>query len=218
MPGGRAIITASAAPVKMKDVSQQPVPTPERPSRYDRSFGGLMGAMLVTVLFVVAYVGFRALIRDQPEIVPEVDYVSEVQELERVEVTVVHPCRLPEGWRASSTSFTRGTPPAWGLGLVTDDGEFVGLRQEQADVEDLLASFVDESPTQGEDAAPANHLGVTSWATWSDGGGDHAFSTTLPSPLTGQTLLVYGSASVAQQEQLIDLLTTARVGDASAPC
>ena len=202
----------------MKDVSQQPVPTPERPSRYDRSFGGLLAAMLVTVLFVAAYVGFRALIRDQPDIVPEVDYLSEVQELQRAEVTVVHPCGLPEGWRASSTSFTRGTPPSWGVGLVTDDGEFVGVRQEQADVADLLASYVDESPDQGEDAAPTNHLGVSSWETWSDGGGDHAFSTTLPSPLAGQTLLVYGSASVAQQERLIDLLTTAPVGGASAPC
>ena len=98
---------------------------------------------------------------------------------------MVHPCRLPEGWQATSNSFARGTPPKWGLGFVTDDEEFVGLRQEQTDVGDLLETYVDKSADQGQDADPANDLGVTSWQTWSDSGGDHAFSTTLAAPLDG---------------------------------
>ena len=56
--------------------------------------------------------------------------------------------------------------------------------------------------------SPANGLGVTSWQTWSDAGGDHAFSTELTSgPLAGETLLVYGSAPVADQETLLRALT-----------
>jgi hypothetical protein len=80
-------------------VSEQPAATPEppperaveRPSRYNRSFGGLLGAMIVTVLFVAAYIGFRAFTRDQPEIVEKVDYVAAVQELQAAGVQVVYP-------------------------------------------------------------------------------------------------------------------------------
>jgi hypothetical protein len=124
---------------------------------------------------------------------------------------VVYPCEIPDGWRSSSTSFTRGAPPQWGIGFVTDDDEFVGIRQEDSDVDDLLDDYVDEAATQGDDASPVNLLGAATWQTWSDSGGDHAFSTTLPDPLAGQTLLVYGSASVAQQEELIQLLGTGPV-------
>jgi hypothetical protein len=75
-------------------------------------------------------------------------------------------------------------------------------------VDDLLAEHVDESAQQGEDAAVPNSLGVPTWQTWSDVGGDHAFSAELTSgPLAGQTVLVYGSAPVADQETLIGLLT-----------
>jgi hypothetical protein len=188
-----------------------PEPAPERPSRYDRSFGGLIAAMVVTVVFVAGYVGFRAFTRDQPDVVQEVDYLSDVRDLQEAGVTVVYPCEIPDGWRSSSTSFTRGTPPQWGIGFVTDDDEFVGIRQEDSDVGDLLDDYVDEAATQGDDASPVNLLGAAAWQTWSDSGGDHAFSTTLPDPLAGQTLLVYGSASVAQQEELIQLLGTGPV-------
>ena len=197
--------------MKIRGVSERPAATPEpgteRPSRYNRSFGGLLGAMVVTVLFVTAYIGFRALTRDQPDIEPEADYLSDVHELLEAGVTVVHPCGLPDGWRATSTSFTRGDPPRWGIGFVTDSDEFVGLRQEKTDVDDLLALYVDENPDEGADATPANDLGVQTWQTWSDSGGDHAFTATLAGPLQDQSLLVYGSAPVAEQEELVGLLT-----------
>jgi hypothetical protein len=211
-PGGRAIITAQATPVKIIGVSEEPAatpdPAPERPSRYDRSFGGLLAAMLVTVLFVGGYVGFRALTRDQPELDPDVDYASCVAYLQEAGVTVVYPRELPSGWRANVIHYAPGNPPGWRIGLVTDQDEFVGVVQQQEDVDDLLTQYVDESPRQGDDASPENGLGATSWQTWSDAGGDHAFSTELSSgPLAGQTLLVYGSAPVADQEILLRALT-----------
>jgi uncharacterized protein DUF4245 len=173
--------------VKINGVSEEPAatpdPAPERPSRYDRNFGGLLAAMIVTVLFVVAY-------------------------LQEADVAVVHPQTLPSGWRANSIHFARGTPPQWRFGLLTDDDEFVGVVQEKDDVDDLLAAYVDENPHQDADAAPSNGLGATSWQSWSDAGGDHAFSTELGSgPLAGQTLLVYGSAPVADLETVLGQLT-----------
>ena len=195
-----------------------PDPAPERPSRYDRSFGGLLAAMVVTVVFVAGYVGFRGLTRDQPEIKPDVDYASCVAYLQEADVSVVYPQGLPSQWRANVIHYARGNPPGWRIGLVTDRDEFVGVVQEQDDVDDLLAEYVDQNPSQGEDAAPANGLGATVWQTWSDAGGDHAFSTELTSgPLAGETLLVYGSAPVTDQETVLRALTLDPVsGGASA--
>ncbi len=191
-----------------EDPSATPDPAPERPSRYDRSFRGLLAAMVATVLFVAAYVGFRALTRDQPDLDPDVDYASCVAYLQGADVTVAYPRELPSGWRANVIHFARGNPPQWRVGLLTDRDAFVGVVQQKGDVDDLLSDYVDENARQGEDAAPANGLGATSWQTWSDSGGDHAFSTVLESgPLAGQTLLVYGSAPVADQETVLQSLT-----------
>lgn len=189
-------------------MTEQPAATPGQPSRYNRSFGGLLAAMIATVLFVAAYVGFRALTRDQPDIAQKVDYLSCVAYLQEADVSVVYPESLPPAWTATSISFERGTPPAWRIGMVTSDDEFVGVVQAQEDVDKLLDHSVDPSPRQGEDASPDNSLGVAAWQTWSDSGGDHAFSTELDSgPLAGQTVLVYGSAPAADQEAVLGLLT-----------
>lgn len=203
----------------MIPVSQPPDPGNERPSRYSRSFGGLVVAMVVTVLFVAAYVGFRALTREQPDIEPEVDYASCVALLQEAGVPVVHPASLPDGWRATTVDFERGTPPQWRIAMLTDDDEFVGLVQQQEDVDDLLEEYVDESPDRGADATPDNTLGIPSWGTWSDAGGDHAFSAEMTSgPLAGQTLLVYGSAPVADQEALLGRLSLDPVAATSDDC
>ncbi len=196
---------------------------PERPSRYDRSFGGLVAALIATVLFVAAYVGFRAFIREQPDVEPEsVHYLSCVSDLQRADAMVAYPTALPAGWLDTSVAFERGTSPSWRIGMLTDRGEFVGLVQQKKDAEDLVRTYIDKAPVPGDDAAPENGLGVTGWQTWSDRGGDHGFSAGLDSgPLAGQTLLVYGSAPVEDQEALIGLLTVDPVADRPAgaePC
>jgi uncharacterized protein DUF4245 len=194
-------------------VSEQPAAAPEQPSRYDRSFGGLVAAMIATVVFVAAYVGFRALTRDQPDIDPRVDYASCVAYLQDADLAILHPATLPPDWSANSVHFEQGDPPSWRMGMVTAGDEFVGVVQQQEDVDELLDHYVDGSAQQGADASPANTVGVTAWQTWSDSGGDHAFSAELGAgPLAGQTLLVYGSASVDDLETVIALLTLDPVG------
>jgi len=199
-------------------VSDGPAAPPEQPSRYDRSFGGLLAAMIVTVLFVAAYVGFRAFIREQPDIQPEsVNYLSCVSDLQGDGTTVAYPIALPAGWIDTSVAVEPGAPPSWRIGMLTDRGEFVGLVQQDRAVDDLLTTYVDKAPIKGDDASPENGLGVSTWQTWSDRGGDHAFSAQLESgPLAGQTLLVYGSAPVADQEALIGLLTVDPVANLPA--
>lgn len=185
-------------------MSEQPAPPPESPGRYRRTYGGLIASLLVTVLVVVAYVGVRALNRDQPDIDPEpVDYLAAVQAAQQAGVTLVYPRGLPAGWTATSVTFNPGEPIPWGIGILTDDGQFVGLRQEDADVDDLLDTHVDEDAAEG-DAVTIDSAVATSWQTWSDEGGDLAYS----SAFGEQTLLVYGSASEADQITLIGLLST----------
>jgi hypothetical protein len=196
---------------------------PEQPSRYDRTFGGLVAALIATVLFVAAYVGFRAFIREQPDIEPEsVHYLSCVADLQGADATVAYPVALPAGWLDTSVAFQRGPSPSWRIGILTDRGAFVGLVEQKDDAEDLVRTYVDETPVAGDDATPENSLGVATWQTWSDQGGDHGYSAEVESgPLAGQTLLVYGSAPVADQEALIGLLTVDPVAEQPAdakPC
>ena len=199
-------------------MSEQPGPVPEKPARYDRTFRGLLAAMVATVVIVVGFVAFRGAFRDNPEAeITPVDYLSAVGDLQGADTTVVYPSSLPDGWVATSIAFERGVTPSWRIGMLDGRGKdpgFVGVVQRTDDVEDLLDEFVDASPEQGEDATPANGIGATTWQTWADDGGDRAFSTTLDSgPLAGQTVLVYGSAPAGELEELVGLLTTGPVAD-----
>jgi hypothetical protein len=189
--------------------AQQPGPSgpPEKPSRYDRSFGGLLIAMVVCVVLVAGFIGVRALLRVNPDVSKDsVEYLPKVQELNDAGIDdVVYPPSIPPGWRATSVDYERGTPYLWGVGFVTADDEFVGIRQQKADLDDLLHTYVDAHPDQGKDVTIPSALGTT-WQTWSDSGGDHAF--VISDGTTGQTVMVYGSASVAEQEAFIATLTT----------
>ena len=177
---------------------------PQAPARYDRTYGGLIASLLVTVLVVVGYVVLRAVNRDELDVEPQpVEYVDAVAAAQDAGFVLVYPRQLPEGWIATRLDFVRGERPAWGINLLTDEGKFVGLRQENDDVDDLLATYVDENPNEEGEVTLDSPLAAT-WQSWSDEGGDHAYSTEL----AGDTLLVYGSAPEEDQIELIGLLVT----------
>jgi hypothetical protein len=184
---------------------QPPPPDPgQRPARYPRTANGLIGSLLVTLLFVGAYVAFRALTREELEVKPEpVDYVATVANLQRSDVEVVYPKDLPEGWIASSLDVVPGDDPAFGVGMLTDDGEFVGVRQEDAPLDNLLTRYVDDEPTEGEVLTVTGSVART-WRSFTDSGGDLAYA----AELGDDEVLVYGSASAADLRELIGLLTT----------
>jgi hypothetical protein len=158
----------------------------------------------VTVLFVVAFVAFRALTRDELEVKPEpVDYLATVANLQRSGTKVVYPEDLPEGWIASSLDVIPGDDPAFGVGMLTDDGTFVGVRQEDAPLDDLLTRYVDEEPTEGGKLTVTGSVART-WRSFTDSGGDLAYA----AELGDDEVLVYGSASAADLREIIGLLTT----------
>lgn len=179
-------------------------PVSEQPSRYTRSFNGMVGALIVTILFVLAFVGWRALFRDDVDAVaPTVDWQESVQLADEAGLAVVRPSGLPEGWQATSVDLVAvGDEPRWGLGVLTADGDYIGIRQQDMSADDLARRYVDEEPVEGDEASVASDVAST-WQTWSDDSGDHGFSTELGD----ETLLVYGSAPVEQIEDYIGLLT-----------
>jgi hypothetical protein len=131
----------------------------------------MVGAMAVLVGLVLVYVGVQAL-TDRPSAdVTTVDYAPVVPAARQaVDFELVAPPRLPEGWRATTASFT-GEPDAhWHLGVLTQQGRYVGLEQGDMSVRAMLAGFVDESTTPGGPVEVAQRR----WATYTDSGGDLA--------------------------------------------
>jgi hypothetical protein len=175
----------------------------EQPSRYTRSFSGMAGALIVTVVAVLAYVAWRGLWRNDVDNRPEpVDWQARVELAQEADLAVVHPRELPDGWTATSTELVAGDDPRWALGVLTDDGRFVGIRQQDTSVQDLVELYVDEEAEAGDDATIPSDITDT-WQTWTDDGGDHGYATELGD----EALLVYGSAPVEDLETFVGLLT-----------
>ncbi|MCD4536114.1 DUF4245 domain-containing protein [Nocardioides sp. cx-169] len=176
----------------------------EKPGRYPRSANSLIASLVVTLLVVAAFVVFRAVTRDNKEIEPEaVDYLETVEQIQGSGARVAYPPELPQDWKVTGVAFTPGERGAFGLSMLTDDGTFVGLRQEDEGLDDLLATYVDEETVEGEPVTFDSPI-ATTWESYSDEGGDRAYATELGE----DTLLVFGSADEDDQRLLIESLTT----------
>ena len=92
---------------------------------------------------------------------------------------------------------------------VTGGNQYVGFVQSPDPAPVLLTRYVDPAPAPGRAAeVPGGVDGtVTRWDVWTDDGGD----TALVARQKGETLMVFGSVSQAQLEELAGTLTTAPV-------
>jgi hypothetical protein len=168
--------------------------------RYQRSFSGMVGAMVVLLLVVAAFVAFRSAVRDDPASpVQAVDYLHPA-EFARSEARfeVLVPSALPEGWIASSVRWTGGREQSWHLGLLTGERKYVGLEQADRPASGMVADFVDADAVRGEDV----ELDGRSWQQWSDSGHDVA----LVQEQRGVTTLVVGSVPEATLEEFVTSL------------
>ncbi|MEZ5098050.1 MAG: DUF4245 family protein [Nocardioides sp.] len=190
----------------------EPGPPPgrlPRPGRYQRSVPGLLGALLVTLLVIGAFVAFRAINRaNQDTPVEPVDYLAAVQGAQRDGFDPAYPPTLPQGWRATSVTLTlRDDSTAWDLGILTSDGRFVGLRQSTAQsVDALVSDLVDLAAQEGGTVSVPDAM-APQWRTFSDAGGDLAFG----AEVDGEAVLVYGSAAEDDLLRLLSSLTQAPV-------
>jgi hypothetical protein len=179
-----------------------------RPGRYQRSVAGGVGSLIVLVLVVLAFVLFRSLFRDNDvDVVQPVDYLPVVGAAQQAGLHVVYPASLPTGWEATSVDFDPGPEAVWGVGMLTDEGRFVGVRQSKEDLDSLLHTYVDATPVKG-DAVTVDGALVPDWQEWSDAGGDHAYSATVGH----SQVLVFGRAPTEDLLTMVRSLTEAPVG------
>lgn len=175
----------------------------EKPGRYQRSFGGLIGSMLVILVGLAAFVAFRELTREVPVTVAEpVEWRPSVAYAAEEGAVVVYPAEVDPDWTVTSAELVTSDPPVWGMGILTDDGAFVGLRQEDDDLDDLLEVFVDEDAEELDPVRLEGELGGE-WRTFADEGGDHAYVLEREEDV----VLVYGSASTSVLRDFVADLT-----------
>jgi hypothetical protein len=151
----------------------------------------MLGAMLILVAVIVGFVVARNLNSTDPSNpAPTVDYGQTVKYARQQSgFDLVAPRRLPAGWRATSVRFTPRPDEHWHLGVLTDQGKYVGLEQGNGSVGSMVASYVDPHASRAKSVT----IDGTPWSGWSDTGGDHA----LVHRAGGTTTLVVGTVAPA---------------------
>ena len=144
----------------------------------------MIGAMLVLLGVIAAFVVFRDVNRNDPASpVPTVDYQKTLR-YAQADFRLLAPARLPAGWRATSVDFVPD-PTRWHLGLLTDQQGYVGLEQSHSPVREMVTSYVDRNAAAGQPV----RIDGASWRSWTDQGGD----TALTRVEGGVTTLVVGT-------------------------
>ena len=176
----------------------------EQGGRYQRSFSGMIGAMIVMVALIVAFVVVRGLNRNHPSVEQyHVDYLSVVRGVARAGGDpVAYPPELPDGWFATSAAF--GVEGIWRLSLLTDEEHFVGVRQSRGteSVEDLVTTYVGDDAEEGDPVTLDSPLAPT-WRSFTDSGGDYA----LAAEVDDSIVLVVGTAPEQEIQDLTASLT-----------
>ena len=158
----------------------------QQSARYQRSAGGMVGALLLLVVLILAYLGLQALTGNRhPDPVHTVAYGQDVPAARKAaDFPLLAPPRLPQGWRATTVSFS-GPPDAhWHLGVLTATDRYVGLEQGHDTVRSMVQAYVDKAAYRGR---PVDVEGAA-WASYTDPGGDLA----LVRRTRGTTTLVVG--------------------------
>jgi hypothetical protein len=191
--------------------TQQSQPS-ERPGRYQRSAVGLVTSLVVTVVAIGALLYFMGAFRPDFEVKPEaVDYAEFVQSAQQVGLTPIYPDALPKGWISTGVDVVRGDHPVFMVRLLTDDGKFVAVRQEDASLTAMLSQWVDENTeTRPGYTVPASvpEPVARDWKGYADAGGDSAYA----AEVGGQTVLVFGSAPAKDLRTIVDSLVTTPIG------
>jgi hypothetical protein len=180
------------------DETPPPARPRRQPNRYELPWTSMLGALLVVVGVVAAFVLWRALNRDNEGVPPEtVDFKPWLASVHADgKLHGFAPASVPAGWRATSASYTTGASPHWHLGVLTANGQYVGLEEGLEPLSDQVHRYVDPAAKRGPDV----QLKGDTWQSWSDSGGDHALVHRTPAPKgdVPETVVVVGSASTSQ--------------------
>ncbi|MEO5709625.1 MAG: DUF4245 domain-containing protein [Nocardioidaceae bacterium] len=141
-------------------------------ARHQQSPLGMVGAMIVLAVLLLAWLGFRSLTSNDPaSAVRTVDYAQVVTPARTAaDFGLLAPASLPTGWRATSAGFTNTVPQHWHLGVLTDQDRYIGLEQGPATVSSFVEKYVDEKASRTGSVEVAGRR----WTTYTDSGGDLA--------------------------------------------
>jgi hypothetical protein len=190
----------------------QPTEPTGRPGKYQRSAGGLVAALVLTAVAVVVVMWVLGLFRNDLEIDPEeVDYLDVVAGLQEAGEGPVYPASLPDGWIATEAIVPVEEGGGFELDLLRDDEDaFIGIRQASGiSATGLLTQYVEEDADNLVEGDPIEVDSVApEWDTWTDEGGDTAYVAELCAGRRTETVIVYGSASPEELQDVLELLTT----------
>ena len=170
----------------------QPAPNPHT----QRSVAGMIGSMIVVVIAVVGWVGFRSFVSDPPNPPPRVVDWTVAANVGRGagKLALYAPDVLPLGWTAKDARYSGGDFPRWELALRTDNVRTVILVEALAPAASLV-NDIDKDAEKGADVT----IDGTTWQSWSFAKGDRGISLTTQARTGGsETVLLYGSASDQQ--------------------
>lgn len=161
--------------------------------------GDILRSMVVITLIILALWGIGKFFTsgsDEP-VVKTVDFAQVVSQARpAAKFELLAPKTLPEGWRATSARFT---PTSWHLGVMTADGEYLGIEQLKVSADLAVDRFTEGSKSAG--TAEVDGL------TWSVRKGPKKYWTYVREA-DGMTVLVNGTTSRAELERYISSLST----------
>ncbi len=161
-------------------------------SGYKRSTNGLVGAIIVSLLFIAVVWGLSRFQQHDPiEAAPTVDYsASLAQARAEAPFPVLAPYPVPPGWRATSATWNGAGPlVSWHLGLLTGEGaaaDYVGLDQGNEITRDFLAAT-----TRADQPGSPVTIGGDTWDAYTSADGGEA---ALVLERNGVTTIVSGTA------------------------
>lgn len=186
-----------------EDAAPQAKPPATRPSRGNQSFGDMLRSIAVLMAIVLVAFGLVSwLTPSNPSPVRTIDYKSVAADAARVApFDIAVPDSLPEGWRATSASYESGGAPAWHLGVLATEQEFVGLEESTLAEAAMVQRYADGSEDAGTTSVDGQAWAVRRNA---DSG-----ETILVRQVSGVTTLLVGTVSQTDLEIYASSLTTA---------
>lgn len=128
-----------------------------RSSRGNPSMGDVLRSMGVLALVILAIWGFGKIFTQTPDApTPSVDYAATLKSARpAADFALLAPPALPAGWKATSVRFD---PQSWHLGVLTADGDYIGLEQAKISVDRAADQFA-----KGSAAAGTARIGSETW-------------------------------------------------------